>query len=232
MSTEAGVPVLEVQGAQPKATGPPLSRLLPQPFDLRIGRGELVVAAAPDPAVARALIEICTGVAPLAAGRVRAFGQDWAQLSRPAAEALRGRIGIAPGDGGWLPHLSVEEGMLLPRLHHGGMPESDLRRQAEALARLFGLDGLPEGRPAELSRLDLARAACARAFLGEPALVLLESPLDMEVADRLVDPVLAALAPVRERGGAALWSTRSRRALEDPDFPASQRLHVPGEASP
>ncbi len=122
--------------------------------------------------------------------------------------------------------------MLLPRLHHGGMPEADLRRQAEALARLFGLDGLPEGRPSELSRLDLARAACARAFLGEPALVLLESPLDMEIADRLLDPVLAALAPVRARGGAALWATRSRRALEDAGFPASYRLHLPGEASP
>ncbi len=232
MSTEAGTPVLEVQGAQPKIAGLTLSRPLPRPLDLRIGRGELAVVATPDPAVARMLIEVCTGVAPLATGRVRAFGQDWTQLPRPAAETLRGRIGIAPGDGGWLPHLSVEEGILLPRLHHGGIPEADLRQQAEALARLFGLDGLPEGRPSELSRLDLARAACARAFLGEPALVLLESPLDMEIADRLLDPVLAALAPVRARGGAALWSTRSRRALEDADFPASHRLHLPGEASP
>jgi phospholipid/cholesterol/gamma-HCH transport system ATP-binding protein len=231
MSTGAGVPVLEVEGAQPKVDGLILSHPLPRPLDLRIGRSELAVVAAPDPAVARRLIEICTGVAPLATGRVRAFGQDWTHLPRPAAETLRGRIGIAPGDGAWLPHLSVEEGMLLPRLHHGGMPEADLRRQAEALARLFGLDGLPEGRPGELSRLDLARAACVRAFLGEPALVLLESPLDMEVADLLLDPVLAALAPLRARGGAALWSTRSRRALEDADFPASQRLHLPGEAS-
>ncbi|MGG5809079.1 ATP-binding cassette domain-containing protein [Falsiroseomonas sp. CW058] len=210
--------VLDIRAARPKEEESPLGSGL----DLRLDPGELAVVRAEDAGLARALALLCAGLVPLDGGAVRFQGQDWSQLGRRAAEALRARIGLAPGDGGWLPHLTVEEGILLPRLHHDPTPEADLCREADALCRLFGLDGLPSARPAEMSRGDLARAACARAFLGQPALVILESPLDREMADALADPVLAALAPARGRGAAAIWSTRSRRAWEEPGFPATQ----------
>jgi phospholipid/cholesterol/gamma-HCH transport system ATP-binding protein len=114
--------------------------------------------------------------------------------------------------------------MVLAPLHHGATDEAGLRREAERLARHFGLDGVPEKSPHELSRLDLARAACARAFLGGPGLLLLESPLDAEAADALVDPLRAVLEPALAAGAAAVWVTRSPRAWDDPSFPATQRL--------
>ncbi len=189
---------------------------------LRLEPGELAVVRAEDSGEARALALLCAGLLPLGAGKACFLGQDWAGLKRPEAEALRARIGLAPGDGGWLPHLTVEEGILLPRQHHDATPEEDLHREAEALCQLFGLHGLPAARPAEYSRAELARAALARAFLGTPALLILESPLDRETADALADPVLEALRPARARGAAAIWSTRSRRAWDEPDFPATQ----------
>ena len=70
-------------------------------------------------------------------------------------------------------------------------------------------DGMPDGNPHEMSDFDLARAACARAFLGRPALLLLESPLDAESADALVGPLRAVLDPALGAGAAALWVTRS-----------------------
>uniref|UniRef100_UPI001F457975 organic solvent ABC transporter ATP-binding protein n=1 Tax=Falsiroseomonas oryziterrae TaxID=2911368 RepID=UPI001F457975 len=161
----------------------------------------------------------------LAAGAIGLIGTALAGLLRRAAEALRSRIGLAPAEGGWLPHLSVAQGMLLARRHHGA-EEAALRAQAERLSRHFGLDGMPRVTPHELGHLDLARAGCARAFLGRPDLLLLESPFDVEAADTLVAPLRATLDERRDAGAAAIWITRSRRAWDDPAFPATQRLRL------
>jgi predicted ABC-type transport system involved in lysophospholipase L1 biosynthesis ATPase subunit len=211
--------VLELDAARPaEEAETPLSGTLA----LRLEPGELAVVRAEDAEEARALALLCAGLTPLGAGRACFMGHDWAALKRREAEALRARIGLAPGDGGWLPHLSVEEGIILPRQHHEARPDEELLREAEALCHRFGLSRPLDGRPAEYSRAELARAALARAFLGDPALIILESPLDRETADALADPVLEALEPARARGAAAIWSTRSRRAWEEPGFPATQ----------
>ena len=179
--------------------------------------------------MARALAELCAGLPKLAEGEVRFLGCSWAALARPEAEALRGRIGLAPASGGWLPHLRVSESMLLAARHHGAGEREELRRRADRLARHFGLDGVPELTPHELSRTDLARAGCARAFLQRPALLLLESPFEMEAADALVPPLRGLLKEALAEGAAAVWTTRSRLAWEDPSFPATQRFHLDAE---
>ena len=218
-----GTCTLEIVGARPRPEeGSPLAG----PVGLRLAPGELALVDAPDRALARALAELCAGLPALAGGVVRFLGRDWTALSRREAEALRGRIGLAPDDGGWLPHLSVAEGMLLAARHHGIEDAGPLERRADALARHFGLDGVPEETPHELSRLDLARAGCARAFLQRPALLLLESPREIEAADALVEPLRALLEPALAEGVTAVWATRSRIAWEDPSFPATRRFHL------
>jgi phospholipid/cholesterol/gamma-HCH transport system ATP-binding protein len=214
-------PVLEIVGAKPHrdAEAP-----LRGPVDLRLAEGDLALVRAEDHEMARALVAVAAGLMALAAGQVRLLGQDLATLPRRPAEALRARIGLAPGEGGWLPHLPLADSLLLARRHHGDADSASLERDAAALCRHFGLDGIPVESPHELSRLDLARAACARAFLGCPALLLLESPLDAEAADTLVAPLRARLDGVRAVGSAAIWVTRSPRAWDDPTFPATQRL--------
>lgn len=214
---------LEIAGARPDLSE---DSPITAPIELRLPPGALALVDAPDRAVARAFAELCAGLPALAEGAVRFLGQDWRALSRAAAETLRGRIGLAPDDGGWLPHLSVAESMLLAARHHGTDDEAGLLRRADALARHFGLDGVPEETPHELSRLDLARAGCARAFLQRPALLLVESPREMEAADALVAPLRALLEPALAEGVAAVWATRSRVAWEDPGFPATQRFHL------
>jgi phospholipid/cholesterol/gamma-HCH transport system ATP-binding protein len=216
-------PVLDIAAARPRREEP---SPIEAPVRLRLDPGALALVAAEDQGMARALAELCAGLPALAEGRVRLFGMDVAELPRRQAEALRGRIGLAPGEGGWLPHLPMGESMILAPLHHGAGDRASLLRRADALARHFGLDGVPEASPHELSRLDLARAACARAFLGRPALLLLESPLDAEAADALVAPLRALLEPALAAGAAALWVTRSPRAWDDPSFPATQRLSL------
>ena len=209
---------LELRAVRPDEEATTLRGVL----DIVLNPGELAILRADNRAEARDIALIAAGIAPVAGGTIRFMGQDWGGLSRVPAQALRGAINLAPGEGGWLPHLTVEESILLPRRHHDRTPERELCERASALCRHFGLPGTPEVRPAELGREELARAALARAFLGNPALIILESPLDREIADRLADPILAALEPARARGAAAIWSTRSSRAWDEPGFPATQ----------
>jgi predicted ABC-type transport system involved in lysophospholipase L1 biosynthesis ATPase subunit len=209
---------LEIRSVRPDEDATSLRGVL----DLQLKPGELAIIRAENQAEARDIALVATGIAPVTGGAIRFMGQDWGKLRRVPAQALRGHISLAPGEGGWLPHLTVEESILLPRRHHDRTPERELCERASDLCRHFGLPGTPEVRPSELGREELARAALARAFLGEPTLIILESPLDREIADRLADPILAALEPARARGAAAIWSTRSRRAWEEPGFPATQ----------
>jgi phospholipid/cholesterol/gamma-HCH transport system ATP-binding protein len=100
-----------------------------------------------------------------------------------------------------------------------------LRDAAAELARSFGLPGVPLERPDALTPADRARAACVRAFLGDPRLVLLESPVQAQFAD-LLPPLLNALAAARDKGAAAIWLTRSDLIWRDRSFPATCRLRL------
>src|SRR5262249_27895299 len=129
------------------------------------------------------------------------------------------------GVGGWIGFLNVAENILLPQLHHTHEERSVLGDRAAELARGFGMPGLPMERPRDLSAPDLARAACVRAFLGNPALLLLESPVPGDVPD-LMEPLLGALAEARSNGAAAIWLARRDLARDVPPrfLRASQTL--------
>jgi phospholipid/cholesterol/gamma-HCH transport system ATP-binding protein len=196
------------------------------PLDLALAPGELALIDAPDPMHSAAFGNLCAGLAPLVAGRVRFMDRDWATLPEDSAAALRGRMGRVFAGGSWLPHLSVADNVLLPQLHHTRASEQALRERAAMLAQGFGLPGLPLVRPRDLSPAELARAACVRAFLGEPALLLLETPLGDRLVRDLAPPLLDALAGARARGAACLWLTRSSLVWEDRSFPTTYRLHL------
>ncbi len=131
----------------------------------------------------------------------------------PAAEGatLRGRIGRvfdAVGVGalgnGWVSHLDVDENVMLAQRHHTRRPSSEIEAEAAKLARMFGLPGLPRGRPAQARIPDLQRAACVRAFIGTPDLILLERP-EQGVYPEIMPPLINAVRSARARGAAVVW---------------------------
>jgi phospholipid/cholesterol/gamma-HCH transport system ATP-binding protein len=210
-------PVLELDAAS-LGTLPPMT--------LCLGAGELALVDAPEPGLAAGFADLAAGLEPATSGAVRCLGQDWADLTHEAAMALRARIGRVFGDGGWIPHLDVATNLLLPALHHTDAREERLRERAAELCMLFGLPGLPLSRPARLPRNDLARAACVRALLMQPRLLLLESPLRQGVAMELARPLLDAIARLRRDGGAVIWLTRTPAIWDDPAIPAAHRLRL------
>jgi phospholipid/cholesterol/gamma-HCH transport system ATP-binding protein len=215
-------PVLDISNAVP-LRGPDEMGMMP--ISLQLLPGELALIETNDPRRAAYLADLCGGFVRLSGGTVKFLGRDWTEMTRDFAAALRGRIGRVFAEGGWVEFADMATNVLLPQLHHTRRDVRDVREDAAKLACRFGLPGLPSGRPRDLSTKDLARAACIRAFLGEPALLLLESPLQGRFADLMV-PLVETLTSARQNGAAVIWFSSNDLVWRDRSIPVSHRLRL------
>ena len=61
------------------------------------------------------------------------------------------------------------DNILLQSRHHSGRSDEELKREASVLAESFGMPGMClSACRVDFAPVDLQRAACVRAFLGEP----------------------------------------------------------------
>ena len=152
------------------------------------------------------IVDALLGLSDAGTGSVRFLDRAWHQLNMREACELRRAVGRVQDRGNWMEARSVMDNVLMPIRHHTILSEQEMRGLASALARQFGLPGLPLLLPGDCAPGDLERAACVRAFLGRPALVVLEHPMAFEDSALLV-PLINAIQQVRRRGGAVLWFT-------------------------
>lgn len=74
------------------------------------------------------------------------------------------------------PHLTVKQNILFP-LENQKMPKEEAEKRALEYARIVGIDGLLDRKPAQLSGGQQQRVAIARALVKEPDVLLLDEPL-------------------------------------------------------
>jgi phospholipid/cholesterol/gamma-HCH transport system ATP-binding protein len=170
-----------------------------------INQGELLLVRMERENERLALPDAAEGLALPTQGSVKFLGEDWQRMSADRAAAQRGKIGRLFEDEGWISDLGVDENIMLSQSYHTSRSEQNILEEALKLARLFGLPGLPRGRPGKLRRWDLRKAACIRAFLGQPQFIILEQPVHGVYAD-LMAPLLNAAQSARKRGAAVLWT--------------------------
>jgi ABC-type transporter Mla maintaining outer membrane lipid asymmetry ATPase subunit MlaF len=103
--------------------------------DLAISAGELAIIAASDIHHADQIVDVICGLQMPRSGSVRFQGRDWRNVPNDHANARRGRIGSALGEGAWLPYLSMPDNILLPRLFHTQVPRDELLSEAVQLAQ-------------------------------------------------------------------------------------------------
>ena len=173
------------------------------------------------------LADAAEGLAPPAQGCVTFRGEDWRSMSADHAAARRGTIGRLFEDEGWISDLDLDQNIMLSQRHHTRRSEADILDEAVKFARLFGLPGLPRGRPASVRRPDLRKAACIRAFLGQPALIILERP-ERGVYTDLIAPLVNAVQSARQRGAAVLWTASDPRIWLNPALGATSRAKMFG----
>ncbi|MGD2099710.1 MAG: hypothetical protein PVG35_19195 [Desulfobacterales bacterium] len=169
--------------------------------------------------------DACSGIFSPTSGRIFFLGRNWLELAPDQANALRGRIGRVFRTGNWINHLSLMENILLPQLHHTRRPARRLRDEAGKLAEQFGLPGLPLGLPGDFTAADLRRAACVRAFLGRPLLILLEEPTS-GIYLEVISALMTAIREARERGAAVIWLTQKDLIWNDQTLPVTQRYRL------
>ena len=173
------------------------------------------------------LADAAEGLAPPMQGSVTFLGEDWRSMSADHAAARRGKIGRLFEDEGWISDLDLDQNILLSQRHHTRRSEEEILDEAVQFARLFGLPGLPRGQPARVRRPDLRKAACIRAFLGQPTLIILERPERGVYAD-LVAPLVHAVQSARQRGAAVLWTASDPRIWQNPALGATGRAKMFG----
>jgi phospholipid/cholesterol/gamma-HCH transport system ATP-binding protein len=202
-------------------------------YDTAIWRATLQLAAGELALIkleARQQLPICDAAVGLVEpdeGCVLFLGVDWKNLPPREAAAARGRTGRVFDDGGWISNLDIDENIALPVRHHSRRNVQELYDQAAELCQVFELPGLPRGRPNVARLVDLRRAACVRAFLGEPVLLILERP-ERDVYPDIMPPLLASIRSARNRGAAVLWLTAEAELWNEADVGANQRFIMSG----
>ncbi|MBK8175079.1 MAG: organic solvent ABC transporter ATP-binding protein [Rhodospirillales bacterium] len=195
------------------------------PLTLSVAAGSLLLIDVSDWRQAATLIDLATGLAAPLGGSVSFLGRNWAALPPSHADAMRGRIGHVLRHGNWIENLPVFDNILLAHRYHTRRPIAELKADAVDLAVRFGLPGIPVGLPTQVDASDRQRAACVRAFLGRPALVILEEPT-LGLGESVIEPLVNVIRRARDRDAAVLWFTEDRAVWADDSVPATERYRL------
>jgi phospholipid/cholesterol/gamma-HCH transport system ATP-binding protein len=194
-------------------------------FDLH--SGELALVRLSSLHQTAAFADTFSGLRRPTKGKVHFLGRDWQDVSTDTANAMRGKIGRVFSSGNWLDGFSLCDNILLPQNHHTRTPKDDLLKDAAHWAEHFGLPGLPTGYPNEYMRADRWKAACVRAFLGKPSLLLLEDPT-YGIYPEIMAPLVNAVRGARNLGAAVLWMTLADEVWLDNSVPANRYFIISG----
>jgi ABC-2 type transport system ATP-binding protein len=137
--------------------------------DLHVARGSIFALIGPNGAGKTTLFGLCCGFLRADAGRVEILGGP------PDVSVFKGRLAALPQDAVLGRDITVREHLVfLGRLQ--GMTLAVAQQEAARVLALVDLGDLAERRAGALSHGQVKRVGVAQAFLGTPALILLDEP--------------------------------------------------------
>src|SRR5690625_602345 len=148
------------------------------------------------------------------AGRLEVEGKDLASRSTQEREALLGRLGVAFQQNALFDSMRCWENVAFRSLQQGGA-RRELRAQAVEVIAAFGLgEEVADRYPAEISGGMQKRIGLARAFMGNPAVLMLDAPTDG------LDPIMTRhtnqlIRKAVERGTTVFMITADMRAAQE-----------------
>ncbi|HIE14601.1 TPA: ABC transporter ATP-binding protein [Candidatus Bathyarchaeota archaeon] len=144
--------------------------------DLRVKRGGYVAVLGPSGSGKSTLLNIIGGLDRPTEGLVYVNGENLRRLSESQLALFRAKnVGFVFQFFNLIPTFTVLENVMVPA-EILGLNRDEARRRAEIILRIVGLEDRIHSFPSQLSGGEQQRAAIARAFVNEPALLLCDEP--------------------------------------------------------
>ena len=137
--------------------------------DFRIGKGEYLTVIGRSGAGKSTLAKVLSGVEGIDSGSIKLKGREISHLPPE-----RRRVSYLPQGSSLFPHMTVFENLLFPLKIRGKKDFSAVKKLSER----FGIDGILNRKPKEISGGEAQRVSLARALLSEPEVIILDEPLN------------------------------------------------------
>ena len=146
-------------------------------IDLEIYEGEFVSIMGPSGSGKSTLLYLMGGLEKPTSGEVLVQDQELGQMKdSKESELRRNSIGFVFQFYNLVPHLTVEDNILLPILLNGGKKKNYLDR-LKHLLEVVGLTDKRKSYPTRLSGGQQQRVAIARALINDPDIILADEPI-------------------------------------------------------
>ena len=143
---------------------------------LQVGKGEFVAVMGPSGSGKTTLLNCISCYIPADSGSIRLGKTELARLDEDAlAEVRNKQLGFVFQDFLLLDGLTVRQNILLPAII-GGTVSGMTEQRADQLCEVFGIAGIRDKYPAEISGGEKQRTAVARALINHPLLILADEP--------------------------------------------------------
>ena len=175
------------------------ARTLMRGLDVALEAGERLVVFGPSGSGKRAFLKMAAGVLEPDSGTVTLSGP---RPGRPAP------IGYVTNEGGLISNLTLVQNAALPAVYHRLLAPGEAEERARTLLREWGHGAAADLRPSMASVAAQRLAQFARALLIEPALFVLDTPLE-DVDAENARTIRKVLGRIREEGRSAVLGTGS-----------------------
>ena len=143
---------------------------------LQVGKGEFVAVMGPSGSGKTTLLNCISCYIPAENGSIPLGKTELARLDEDALAEIRNRqLGFVFQDFLLLDGLTVRQNILLPAII-GGVVSGMTEQRADQLCEVFGIAGIRDKYPAEISGGEKQRTAVARALINHPLLILADEP--------------------------------------------------------
>ncbi len=141
-----------------------------------VEKGEFVAVMGASGSGKSTLLNVISTIEPLTSGEIRIDGAGISELKERAIAAFRrDKLGFVFQEYNLLDSLTIEENIVLP-LNLKKVPVSETKAALTRVANALGVADQLKKFPYELSGGQRQRAACARAVINDPALILADEP--------------------------------------------------------
>lgn len=185
---------------------------------VHVDAGELLIVLGPSGAGKSSLLAVCGGLRTPTSGKVWIDGTDITGLKPAALTNLRRRhIGFVFQQSNLVPSLSALDQLLLLVHMQGRKPRAADRDKALALLEEVGMAEKKRRRGNQLSGGERQRVGIARAFMTDPALLLVDEPTSMLDTQRGHATVTLLRRACHEHDVATMMVTHDRGVLDVAD---------------